>query len=246
MIIHNRALKEQDGFIDWERTPREYDIDYSTTVVLVIDTWNDVSNYDNKLSPLNEFLAEMRSQGSTVCFSPYGAENFYKNHPCRTRVMNALNTTSINMPAYGRIKHVQRPVKVSHLQGKESERWFTVFGSKITNGFLSGRDLSIHSDIIVDENTDIIAWKIKEVLTYFSSLGREVETVIFCGKHANWCILNRAIGMEEWRRYGFENLIVKKDCVTCTNDPRSPPYCSQEEMDELHFRYIESFWGYTL
>jgi hypothetical protein len=246
MIIHNRTLVINGEFVDWVRNPNEYDIDYNKTVVLVIDTWNDVSNYDSKLSNLNEFLNDMRDNGSVICFSPYGAEGIYRNHPCRERVDQVLSTTTMTMPKYTRVKNVQRPVKVPHLQGKVSDQWINVLGSKIGIGLTSNNDYSIHPQISIDSARDIIAWKIKDILTYFKSLDRTVETVIFCGKHANWCILNRAVGMEEWKRYGFEKLIVKKDCVTCTNDPRSPPYCSQEEMDELHFRYIESYWGYTM
>lgn len=232
--------------MEWVRVPVESVINYENSVVIVMDTWNDVSNYDSKIPSLNQFLTEMRSLGSIICFSPYGAENIYRSHACRTRVVQSMITNKISMPSYTRLNNVQRPTRVPHLQGKVSDRWTTIFGSKIQTSNRETIDPSIHPSILTDDDVDIIAWEIKDVLTYFSSLNRPLEHIFFVGKHLNWCILNRPLGMEEWKRYGFNNLIVKKDCVTCTNDPRSPPYCSQDEMDEIHFRYVESFWGYTL
>jgi len=187
----------------------------------------------------------MRSNGAVVCFSPYGAEEIYKSHPCRLRVKEALSTTSnFNMPSYTNLKNVERPVKVPKNQGKTTDSWFTIFGSKL-NRSTTSTDYSINSALTIDEDNDIIAWSIKDVLIYFYSLDRTIENVFFCGKHLNWCILNRPLGMEEWKRYGFQYLIVKGDSVVSTNDPRSPPYASQEEMDNLHLRYIESYWGYS-
>jgi hypothetical protein len=244
MIITKRLLVQQGPYLDWNDVSVEYAINHETNVVIVIDSWNDVSNYDSRIPPLNNFLSEMRASGSIVCFSPYYAETIYKTHPLRKKVTDALSSNSIVMPPYRRLKNVQRPVKVSHMQGRDDDRWINIFGSRVQTNSPVGRDHKIHDSIITD-SSDIIAWNIREVLTYMKSLNRSVESVIFCGKHLNWCVLNRPLGMEEWKRYGFETLIVKKDCVASTNDPREPPYCSQEEMDELHFRFVESFWGFT-
>jgi hypothetical protein len=247
MIIYKRELQNpQPSFLEWVRVPLETDVNYENSVVIVMDTWNDASNYDSKIPFLNEFLSEMREHGSIICFSPYGSENHYRSHPCRTRVVQSMLLNRVSMPPYIRIKNVQRPTPVPHLQGKTSDRWTTIFGSKIQINGGEVIDFTIHPSIHIHEESDIMAWEIRDVLSYFSSLNRPLEHVFFVGKHLNWCILNRPLGMEEWKRYGFNSLIVKKDCVTCTNDPRSPPYCSQDEMDELHFRYVESFWGYTL
>jgi hypothetical protein len=232
--------------MDWVRNSTDYTVDYSKTLVIAMDTWNDVSNFDSKIASLNNFLTSVRNQGGIVCFSPYGAEKIYENHVCRNRVKAAISTTAITMPSYTNLKNVERLVKVPKGQGKTTDGspW-KIFGSILSIPSSSSTDFSINTAITINESNDIIAWSIKDILTYFQSIGREIETVFFCGKHLNWCILNRPVGMEEWKRYGFNNLIVKSDSVVATNDPKSPPYASQEEMNELHLRYIESYWGYT-
>lgn len=245
MIIYNRTLEQTGIFLDWVRNPTDYPVDYSKTLVIVMDAWNDVSNLDSKMTNINNFLTDVRSNGGIVCFTLNEGQRYYNDHPCRQRVKEAMASTTITMPERSRVKNVERPTKVPKTQGKVSEsKNFKVFGSVLLFN-KDPIDYHLNSSIVLDEDNDIFSSSIKEMLTYFESLGRSVETVFFCGKHLNWCILNRPAGMEEWKRHGFENLIVKADCVVATNDPESPPYASQAEMDELHLRYIESFWGYS-
>jgi hypothetical protein len=68
MIIYKRELREEGLFLEWVRVPVETVINYENSVVIVMDTWNDVSNYDSKIPSLNQFLTEMRSLGSIICF----------------------------------------------------------------------------------------------------------------------------------------------------------------------------------
>lgn len=240
ITYYSRELQDTDGFLDWIRIPTTETLNSAKTVIIVMDPWNEVSNLVPKIPTLNAFLSTARSVNITVCFSPYGSENIYKNHPCRLRVVEKIDP-SLKLP-YNRIDDVPRPVKVQSSQGKNEPLGLVLFGRTL-NLFSSGvSDTSIHSSINVDTDNDIIAWTIPDIVSYFDN---DLENIIFCGMHLNWCILNRPAGMEEWKRHGFNKLMVKSDCVVSTNEPRLPPYCSQSEIDALLLRYIESYWGYS-
>lgn len=233
-----------DGYRDWQTVDQVEDIDPLRTLVIVIDPWNTPSKFDARIPEVEAFLTSMRSSGCTICFSPYDTA-LYDNHPCRLRIRNAVSEVSTPRPPRSSLKNIPRPTKVPNGEGREDETYLQILGRKIGSRNPAPRDYSIHSGLTVDSTLDIISYDVIECIRYFSFLDRPLENILFCGKHINWCVMNRPNGVEEWRRYGFTNLFVKRDSTISTNIPDAPPYCSQQEADDLHFRYIESYWAKT-
>jgi hypothetical protein len=246
MILNTFKRYLVDGVLykDWNIEEESVEITPQNTLVVVMDPWNIESTLTPKIPALNVFLADMRVAGTVVCFSPHGAENHYKEHVCRKRVTDVVASVNIPRPTRQRVKNVPRPVKVPYGSGFPDEVGVTVFGRRISRR-PGTTDFTIHEDIVIDETVDIISFDPLECIKYFHFLGRPIENIMFCGMHLNWCVLNRPIGIEEWVRLGLTSIFVKRDAVASTNNPSFPPYLSHQEMDELHFRYIESFWGRT-
>lgn len=239
-----RELQVVGGYKDWVTLDESENLNAANTLVVVIDAWNEPSNFDARIPNLESFLTTMRSLGSVICFSLYDT-NIYADHPCRLRIKNSISGISIPLPTRSSLKNIPRPVKVPSGQGKDSETYFSILGRKVATTTPGAKDYTLHGGLTIDEDQDVISLKIEECIKYFSFLGRSLDNVVFCGKHINWCLLNRSIGVEEWKRRGFANLYIKRDCTISTNIPDAPPYCSQTEIDNLHFRYVESYWAKT-
>ena len=61
------------------------------------------------------------------------------------------------------------------------------------------------------------------------------------GVHTNICILNRAFGVREMKRLGF-NVVVARDLTDAMYDPRTRPFVSHVRGTELVVEHIEANW----
>ena len=239
-----RELVIVGDYKDWQTIDEVEEIDPLRTLVIAIDIWNTPSKFDSRIPHVESFLNSMRAAGSVICFSPYDT-TLYDSHPCRLRIQNAVSGLSAPPLTKTNIKNITRPTKVPVGQGLVGETYLQILGRKIGSNPPTSKDNSIHAGLTIDLERDIVSYSVVECVKYFSFLGRSLDTILFCGKHLNWCLMNRPNGVEEWKRYGFNNLFVKRDSTISSNIPEAPPYCSQAEIDDLHFRYVESYWAKT-
>jgi len=68
-----------------------------------------------------------------------------------------------------------------------------------------------------------------------------ITNVALMGVHTNICILNRAFGVREMTRLGF-NVVVVRDLTDAMYDPRKPPFVSHARGTELVVEHIEANW----
>ncbi len=68
-----------------------------------------------------------------------------------------------------------------------------------------------------------------------------ITNVALMGVHTNICILNRAFGVREMTRLGF-NVVVARDLTDAMYDPRKPPFVSHARGTELVVEHIETDW----
>ena len=61
------------------------------------------------------------------------------------------------------------------------------------------------------------------------------------GVHTNICILNRAFGVRDMKRLGF-NVVVARDLTDAMYDPRKRPFVSHARGTELVVEHIETNW----
>jgi hypothetical protein len=61
------------------------------------------------------------------------------------------------------------------------------------------------------------------------------------GVHTNICTLNRAFGVREMKRLGF-NAVVARDLTDAMYDPRNRPFVSHARGTELVVEHIEADW----
>jgi hypothetical protein len=61
------------------------------------------------------------------------------------------------------------------------------------------------------------------------------------GVHTNICILNRAFGVREMTKLGF-NVVVARDLTDAMYDPRKRPFVSHARGTELVVEHIECNW----
>jgi len=68
-----------------------------------------------------------------------------------------------------------------------------------------------------------------------------ITNVALMGVHTNICILNRAFGVREMKRLGF-NVVVARDLTDAMYDPRTSPFVSHARGTELVIEHIETNW----
>lgn len=68
-----------------------------------------------------------------------------------------------------------------------------------------------------------------------------ITNVALMGVHTNICILNRAFGVREMTRLGF-NVVVARDLTDAMYDPRKRPFVSHARGTELVVEHIETDW----
>ena len=68
-----------------------------------------------------------------------------------------------------------------------------------------------------------------------------ITNIALMGVHTNICILNRAFGVREMKRLGF-NVVVARDLTDAMYDPRKRPFVSHARGTELVVEHIETMW----
>jgi nicotinamidase-related amidase len=68
-----------------------------------------------------------------------------------------------------------------------------------------------------------------------------ITNIALMGVHTNICILNRAFGVREMTRLGF-NVVVARDLTDAMYDPRARPFVSHARGTELVVEHIEANW----
>ena len=83
----------------------------------------------------------------------------------------------------------------------------------------------------------------QEIYNYCKQEG--IANVVLMGVHTNICILNRAFGVREMKKLGF-NVVVARDMTDAMYDPRKPPFVSHARGTELIVEHIETNWCSTI
>ena len=68
-----------------------------------------------------------------------------------------------------------------------------------------------------------------------------IRNVLFCGVHANMCVLGRSFGIREMRKLGLNPILIR-DLTDTMYNPASFPYVPHARGTDLVVEHIEKYW----
>jgi nicotinamidase-related amidase len=213
------------------------------TAIIIIDMWDThlcalSAQRVAAMSPrMNQVVNAARSLGVMIIHAPSDTMRFYEGRPERQRMQRALTASS------------PIPVRATEPDGDELRK-FPIqaacddpVASKwrgpappTTRGLYPWEREHPAIDIV---GFDGISDSGQEIYNFCKQEG--IINIALMGVHTNICILNRAFGVREMKRLGF-NVVVARDLTDAMYDPRKRPFVSHARGTELVVEHIEAQW----
>ena len=171
----------------------------SQCAVIVCDLWDKhwcCSATERTLAFLpvtNMFLADLRSQGATIIHCPSDTMAYYKDHPCRRRMLSSIKNQPV--PIIHRDPIPPLPISLGNTDGCDD-----------TPPCISRNVWTCENEIIqIDDDLDYIGDDV-EPLQLLEQLG--ITKVVLTGVHLNLCCLNRNFGCRALVSQGISTIVV--------------------------------------
>jgi len=207
------------------------------TAVIIIDMWDthtcglSAQRVAAMAPRMNQVVNAARSLGVMIIHAPSDTMEFYEGTPARRRMQLAPRASS--------------PFRIQATEPDADElRNFPISAScddpipKKWTGPPQYPWTREHPAIdIVD--LDGISASGQEIYNFCKQEG--ITNIALTGVHTNICILNRAFGVREMTRLGF-NVVVVRDLTDAMYDPRKRPFVSHARGTELVVEHIETNW----
>jgi nicotinamidase-related amidase len=222
-----RSERPSEEVLRWE---------VAQTAIIIIDMWDthmcalSAQRVAAMAPRMNQVVDAARSLGVMIIHAPSDTMNFYEGKPARLKMQRAPKAAS--------------PFRVQATEPDAEElRKFPI---------AAGCDDPIPSkwkappypwtrehpaiDIV---DSDGISANGQEIYNFCKQEG--ITNIALMGVHTNICILNRAFGVREMTRLGF-NVVVVRDLTDAMYDPRKRPFVSHARGTELVVEHIEANW----
>jgi len=213
------------------------------TAIIIIDMWDthlcalSAQRVAAMAPRMNQVVNAARSLGVMIIHAPSDTMRFYEGRPERQRMQRAPAASS------------PIPVRATEPDGDELRK-FPIQGAcdgpvaskwrgpapPTTRGLYPWEREHPAIDIV---GFDGISDSGQEIYNFCKQEG--IINIALMGVHTNICILNRAFGVREMKRLGF-NVVVARDLTDAMYDPRKRPFVSHARGTELVVEHIEAQW----
>ena len=246
---------EGDGA--WKRQTSQELWAPAETAVVICDMW-DLHHCRNatlrvgEIAPrMNELVANLRERGVLVIHAPSSCLDFYRDHPARSRAMEAPKAENLPEDITSWCRSIP---------GEEMERYPI---DQSDGG--EDDDLEIHENwaahleslgrnpkapwkrqietIEIDAGRDIISDKGDEIWNTMEARG--IRNVLLVGVHTNMCVLGRPFGLRQMAKNG-KNVALVRDMTDTMYNPKMPPFVSHYRGTELIVEHIEKYVAPTV
>lgn len=243
ILLHARSRAEQppgSGSIRVTEEPLRWDV--AKTAVIIIDMWDTHTCHSAAqrvaaMAPrTNQVVSAARSLGVMIIHAPSDTMKYYAGRPERLRMQQApLAPSPFPIHATEPDRDEARKLPAAGCDDAVPEK-FTGPAPATTRGFYPWE--REHPAIEV-ASYDGISDSGQEIYNFLTQEG--ITNVALMGVHTNICILNRAFGVREMKKLGF-NVVVVRDLTDAAYDPRQRPFVSHARGTELVVEHIEADW----
>lgn len=238
IILQTRKMvSDSNGYNQWECVESPREIIPRETGIIICDMWD--KNWPRGANEraavlgeaMNAFIQKARTAGYHIIHAPSDTMDYYKDHPCRRRILEVPHT---DLPE-------KKEREVPKLPIDDSDG-----GSDTNQG-----DEQVHTAVwtkqmdavAMDEERDVLSDSGQEIYSYMVQEG--IKQIVIMGVHANMCILDRSFAIMEMVQRGID-IILARDMTDSLYNPAMPPYVSHDEGTRLVVEYIEKFWCPTI
>ncbi|HWE01970.1 MAG TPA: ThuA domain-containing protein [Tepidisphaeraceae bacterium] len=218
----------------FEVVEKGVDIDPKRTALIICDLWDKhwcdgATARVGVMAPRIDATAKaLRARGSLIVHAPSDTMAFYQDTPQRRRAQEAPPAqTPIAFHWNACDPSVEPPLPIDDTDG----------GCDTTNKMYIAWKRE-HPAVEVAPQ-DAVSDQGREIYNLFVQHG--IRNVLFCGVHANMCVLGRSFGIRAMHMLGL-NPILLRDLTDAMYDPHSFPYVPHERGADLVVEHIEKFW----
>jgi nicotinamidase-related amidase len=233
------------GNIRLSEQPLRWDV--AQTAIIIIDMWDTHTCHLSAqrvaaMAPrMNQVVDAARSLGVMIIHAPSDTMKYYEGRPERLRMERTPQAPSpfpvrATEPDAGELRKF--PLKAACDDPVFHE--FKGPAPVTTRGIYPWE--REHPAIEISAY-DGISDSGQEIYNFCKQEG--ITNVALMGVHTNICILNRAFGVREMKKLGF-NVVVTRDLTDAMYDPRKPPFVSHARGTDLVIEHIEANWCPTI
>jgi type 1 glutamine amidotransferase/nicotinamidase-related amidase len=220
----------------FEVVEQPLDWDAKQTALIICDLWDKhwcdgATQRVGEMAPRIDVLAKnLRARGGLIVHAPSDTMGYYKDTPQRKSAQDApLAKTPVEFHWNRCDPSVEPPLPIDDSDGgcDCDPPCKTVIAWKREHAAVE----VFPEDTISDQG--------REIYNLFVQHG--IRNVLFCGVHANMCVLGRSFGIREMRKLGF-NVLLVRDLTDTMYNPRSFPYVPHDRGTDLVVAHVEKYW----
>ena len=221
--------------------------DVAQTAIIIIDMWDTHTCHLSAqrvaaMAPrMNQVVDAARSLGVMIIHAPSDTMKFYEGRPERLRMQRTPKAPS-PFPVRATEPDADELLKFP-LKAACDDPIFQEFKGPAPLTTRGVYPWEREHPAIEIAAYDGISDNGQEIYNYCKQEG--ITNVALMGVHTNICILNRAFGVREMTRLGF-NVVVARDLTDAMYDPRKPPFVSHARGTDLVIEHIEANWCPTI
>src|SRR5258706_2250950 len=221
IIVHERTL-------EW---------DARETAVIICDMWDKhwcegATRRGGAIAPrINELAKAVRARGGFIVHAPSDTMKFYEGTPQRELAKNAPKATPPTPLKGWRYLDLncEAPLPIDDKDG----------GCDCEPQCKTSRAWTREHPAVELAPGDAVSQDGQEVFNLFKQRG--IKHVIYCGVHANMCVLGRTFGVRQMTEWGFD-CVLARDLTDTMYNPRMRPLVSHEKGTELVIEHYERYW----
>jgi nicotinamidase-related amidase len=212
------------------------------TAIIVIDMWDthlcalSAERVAAMAPRMNQVVDAARSLGVQIIHAPSDTMKYYAGRPGRLRMQRApLAPSPFPVRATEPDREEQRKMPQAACDDPVAANWTGPAPATTRGNYPWERE---HPAIQIG-GYDGISDSGQEIYNFCKQEG--ITNVALMGVHTNICILNRAFGVRDMKRLGFQ-VVVARDLTDAMYDPRKRPFVSHARGTELVVEHIEADW----
>lgn len=241
-----RRIEQPPGsgkFVASEETVRW---EVAQTAIIIIDMWDthtcalSAERLAAMAPRMNQVVGAARSLGVQIIHAPSDTMKYYEGRPQRLRMQRApMAPSPFPVRATEPDREEQSKMPAASCDDPVMAKWVGPGPATTRGNYPWERE---HPAIQI-AGYDGISDKGQEIYNFCKQEG--ITNVALMGVHTNICILNRAFGVRDMKRLGF-NVVVARDLTDAMYDPRKRPFVSHARGTELVIEHIEADWCPTI
>jgi nicotinamidase-related amidase len=230
-----RSQPQKEGKFVANERPVEWDA--NQTAVIICDMWDKhwcegATRRGGEIAPkINELAKAVRARGGFIVHAPSDCMKFYEGTPQRALAMNAPKAQP-PMPPHGWRNLDLNCEAALPIDDKDG-------GCDCQPQCKTYKAWTREHPAVEVAPGDAVSQDGQEIYNLFKARG--IKHIIYCGVHANMCVLGRTFGVRQMTDWGFD-IVLARDLTDTMYNPRMAPLVPHDKGTALMIDHYERYW----